>query len=548
MTGDTEALGAPTLSDYARVLWRRKWVVVAMTVLGLVLALGRAYMTTPLYAAETTLIYQRPLNVSNPFSGSYSDSMDRETELSSVPSIIVSPDVTARARERLKADDVAVGYSVTAGPPEDAPAAATTAGATVVVTAISSSASVAARTANAYAFAFTEYRKAQEQERVRQALQVIQNQVDAFTTTESRTSAEYLTLLQRLNDLRMLEATATGNFRILAPATTPSAPFSPVPIRDGIIGLAAGLVLGIGLALLLEQFDTRVRGQAEAAAIVDMPVVGALPKLPRSALDAEPLAVLADPRGPMAEAIRKVRSNLEYANVDGDLKSLVVTSALQHEGKSLLVCNLALSMAATGRRVVLVDGDLRRPRVHFYLRLANGEGVSTVLTGRSDLQKAALSVAVGTRLTTLAGQGATREVATGEPLRVLTSGPVPPDPSELVSSKSFAAMIAELQRDYDLVIIDSPAVLAVGDTAAIARSVDGLLFLVDLTRAKRPLLQEAARQISQMPCRKLGLVVTSDSSAQGYADQYEYHAEGESPLDAAVGGDGRRIPKVLTRR
>ena len=112
-------------------------------------------------------------------------------------------------------------------------------------------------------------------------------------------------------------------------------------------------------------------------------------------------------------------------------------------------------------------------------------------------------------------------------------------------------MIADLQGHFDLVIVDSPAVIAVGDTAAIARSVDGLLFLVDLTRAKRPLLQEAARQISQMPCRKLGLVVTTDSIARTYAHHYEYAADRESSPDSAAGGNGRvgRVkPKVSTRR
>lgn len=548
MTGDTDPLEGARLSDYTRVLWRRKWVVIAAAILGLMLALGRAYITTPLYRAETTLIYERPLDVSNPFSGSYSSAQDRETELSSVPSIITSPDVTAGAREQLKASDITTGYSVTAGPPENVTAGTPGTGTTVVVTATSPSAPVAKRVADAYATAFTEYRKEQEKERVRQAIRVIQNQVDAFATPESRRSAEYYTLLQRLQDLQILEATATGNFRILVPATAPSRPFSPMPIRDGIIGLAAGLVIGIGLALLSEQFDTRVRTQEEAAAIVGMPVVGIVPRLPAKMLDVRPLAVLADPRGAMAEAIRKVRGNLEFANVDGDLKSLIVTSSLQHEGKSLMVCNLALSMAATGKRVLLVDGDLRRPRIHVYLDLPNTEGVATVLTGKGDLREALLSVPVEPRFANPATQVRTREVAASEHLHVLTSGPVPPNPAELVASRSFATMIAEAQQDHDLVIIDSPSVLAVGDTAAMARSVNGLVFVVDLMRAKRPFLREAARQIGQMPCRKVGLVVTTDTSSHRYRHHYEYEVEGGPLVAAPAGGSGERIPQVRTRR
>ena len=271
------------------------------------------------------------------------------------------------------------------------------------------------------------------------------------------------------------------------------------------MGLVAGFVLGIGLALLMEHFDTRVRRQAEAAAIMDMPIIGTLPPLPTRALDTQPLAVLTDPQGPMAEAIRKVRSNLEFADVDGDLQSLVVTSTLQHEGKSLMVCNLALSMAAIGRRVVLVDGDLRRPRVHSYLHLTNGEGVSTVLTGRSDLRAASRFVPAGARASRLTDQSAPREVASGERLCVLTSGPVPPDPAELVSSRSFAAMIAELQQDCDLVIVDSPRFWPWAIQPRSPAVWIGLLFLVDLSRAKRPFCRRRRGQIGQMPCRKLGL-------------------------------------------
>jgi len=540
----TDPQGA-TLRDYAHVIWRRKWVVIALMVLGLVLALGKAYITVPLYKAEATLIYQASLNVSDPLSPSYDNSTDRGTELNAVASVITSPDVTDMARAQLTAGDIAVGYTLTVAP-EDTAGTATNMGSTVLVTAVSPSASAAARAANAYARAFTEYRKTQDQERVRQALRVIQTQMATFNTVESRQSPEYFTLLSRLQDLQILEETVTGNFQVLVPATTPSAPFSPEPRRNGMLGLAVGLVLGIGLALLLEQFDTRVRTQDEASAIVGMPVIGAIRKLQSKALEAGPLVVLTDPRGLPAEAIRKLRGNLEFADVDGDLKSLVVTSPLQHEGKSLTVCNLALSLAAAGRRVVLVDGDLRRPRVHVYLNLVNREGVSTVLTGRTELHEVLRPVTVGPRLTEPAGPGATGQVTSGECLHVLTSGPVPPNPAEVIASKSFAAMIAELRQDFDLVIVDSPAVLAVGDTAAIARCVDGLIFLVDLSRAKRPLLEEAARQIGQMPCRKVGLVVVSDAKGETYAQHYAYYSEGESPLDHAAGGNGRRA-KVWTR-
>lgn len=513
-----------TLRDYARVVWRRKWIVIGVAVLLTGLALAYSFAKTPLYMASSQLIYENQLNVSDPLASNGSiDSTSLQLELGSVASIIASPDLVGSARAIL--GKTAAGVVLSAAPDG-------TSGNTVSITAISPSAQTAARAANAYAQAFTAFRKERELARVRQAEQIIQGRLDSFQSPAARQSADYLTLQQRLQDLQILEATVTGNFRILAPATVPSKPYTPKPVRNGLAGLVAGVILGIGVVLLLEQFDTRVRTQEEAAAILRMPLLGHIRKLPAKVLNEKPLVVLSDSHSPAAEAIRKLRGSLEFANVDGDLKSLFITSCLQHEGKSLTVCNLALSLAATGIRVVLVDGDLRRPQVHRYLDLPNGTGVSTVLTGKTDLLKALRSRSVGSSLTRV-GTFDQSDAAVGRNnvLHVLTSGPVPPNPAEIIASKSFSSLVAELQTSFDLVIIDAPALLAVGDTAAIARSVDGLMFLVDLTRAKRPLLLEAAAQMSQMPCRKLGLVLVSPAPRRYERDNYSYYvgAEPQAP-------------------
>ena len=231
------------------------------------------------------------------------------------------------------------------------------------------------------------------------AEQVIEGALESFDTTAERQTAEYLTLQQRLQDLQILEATVTGNFRVIVPATVPLDPFSPRMVRNGLVGLVAGLIIGIAIALLLEQFDTRVRTTEEAVGLFGMPLLGYIRKLPTKQIDQQPIFVLGDSRSSAAEAVRKLRSNLEFANIDGDLKSLCITSCLQHEGKSVTVCNLAISLAAAGNRVVLVDGDLRSPRVHRYLRLRNAVGLSTVLTGRSDLHATLRARSVGPSLT-----------------------------------------------------------------------------------------------------------------------------------------------------
>lgn len=530
----------PVLRDYVRVVWQRKWIVLAVAVTLTALAIAYSFAKTPLYEASAQLIYENQLNVADPLSsGGGADASQRQTELANVASVIASPELVTSANAILARGST--GSSFTVEVVSDATSGQSDVS-TVSIKAISPSADTAAQAANAYAEAFTVYRKAREQARVRSAEQVIQSRIDSFDSATARQTAEYLTLQQRLQDLQILEATVTGNFRILVPATAPNAPFSPKPVRNALMGLVAGLVIGAVIALTVGQFDTRVRSQEEAVALLDMPLWGLIHKIPAKTLDDQPLVVLGESNSSEAEAIRKLRGSLEFADVDGALKSLFITSALQHEGKSVTVCNLAVALAEAGNRVVLVDGDLRRPQVHRCFDLPNAVGVSTVLTGRTDLKDALRSRSVGRRFATVGTVGEVDASSHGHnSVSVLTSGPLPPNPAQIIASTSFAALVAELEAEFDTVIIDAPALLAVGDTAAIARCVDGLVFLVDLTRARRPLLLEAAAQISQMPCRKLGVVVIGKAASHRYGhDHYAYHSHVEPTVSTA--------PREMARR
>lgn len=516
------------LRDYVRVVWRRRLIVVGVAVLLAASALAYSLVKSPLYKASAQLIYENQLDVADPLStGGYVDAEQRQLELASVEKVIASPEVVRSAETLLLADKGNLSsYTVSAVPDTQSSSSGSN---TVSITAVSPSADTAARVANSYAVAFTASRKAREQARVRQAVEVVERRIDSYQSASQRQSPEYLTLQQRLQDLLILEATVTGNFRVLAPATVPTTSFSPMPVRNALVGFVAGLVIGVGFVLLLGQFDTRVRTEDEAGRILDMPLLGQIRRIPAKTLDQQPLVVLNSGHDSAAEAMRKLRGSLQFTNVDGDVKSLFITSCLQHEGKSLTACNLALAFAAAGTRVVLVDGDLRRPQVHRYLNLPNATGLSTVLSGRTDLLPGLRAFSLGRSPTRV---GPVNETAANQVqenrLYVLTSGPVPPNPAEMIASKSFAALVDELQGAFDLVIIDAPALLAVGDTAAVARCVDGLVFLADLTRSRRPLLVEAAKQVAQMPCRKLGLVVLGRSpSRREERDYYSYYAHGE---------------------
>ena len=524
------------LSSYGRALWRGKWIILLATiVLG---GLGYAYssLKIPMYEASSQLLYTSQIDVSDPLAtGGYTDSAQLQADIDSVATVIGSPELVKSAEALLAPGGGTVpDYSVSAA--TDVTASQSGISNTVSITAESPDAATAAAAANAYARAFTAYRKASVQAAVTQAESVVQTKLNTYQTDASKQSGEYAILQQRLSDLQILEATVTGNFRILVPAVAPAAPFSPKPKRSGMMGAVGGFVIGAGLVLLFAQFDTRVRTQEEAAAIFGVPVLGHIRKATAKTMEEQPLVVLTDAHSPAAEAVRKLQWSLEYTeDLDSDLKAIVMTSCLQGEGKSLTMCNLALAMAATGKRVVLVDADLRRPRVHRYLNLPNAVGVSTILAGRTEIAKALRTTPTGTGVivqSLVAGDGGAG-LDGANPLHVLTSGPLPPNAAHTIASARFAGLIDELKASFDVVLVDAPALLAVGDSAAIARVVDGLVFLVDLTHAKRALLVEAASQIALMPCRHLGLVVMTEKSAdRGYDHAYSHYLHDDAAAQA----------------
>lgn len=224
-----------------------------------------------------------------------------------------------------------------------------------------------------------------------------------------------------------------------------------------------------------------------------------------AALDPKLVTALA-PRGPEAEAYRILRTNLQFMGLDRPLRSLVVTSAVPEEGKTLTAANLAVAFAQTGQRVILVDADLRRPTLHrtFGLgRLAWG-GLTSVLGGTVDLQ-AALT---GTEL---------------EDLTVLTAGPIPPNPAELLGSQRMQALMAALHEQFDVVIYDTPPVLAVADASVLAPAVDGTLLVIRAYRVGHPQVRRAKEALEAVKARVLGVVLDGVRNRRGDGYYYYYY-------------------------
>ncbi len=271
------------------------------------------------------------------------------------------------------------------------------------------------------------------------------------------------------------------------------------------------------------------------------PVLARVPRLSREQAKSPKLVTLEHPADPVAESFRLMRTNLAFMDVDGTVKSLLVTSSLQGEGKSVTIANLAVTLALAGKKVIVVDADLRRPRQHRLFGLENEVGASNVAVGEADLVDTLQSVQVisadgnGTQADFTSWTAATGAVTR---LWVLTSGPIPPNPGEIIASQRFSQMLGRLRDECDMLLVDSPAMLAVGDTAALASEVDGLIFLVDMEKARRPVLQAAADQLYRLPCAMMGIVVRSAAGSSRdkyyYTSHYRYSADASHGTSAAA--------------
>ncbi|MCG7592782.1 polysaccharide biosynthesis tyrosine autokinase [Mycobacterium sp. PSTR-4-N] len=286
-------------------------------------------------------------------------------------------------------------------------------------------------------------------------------------------------------------------------ASLPGEPVSPDPIRNILAGIGLGLLLGVGLAVLRDSLDNSVKDRETLEAATGVGVVGGVP-LDKERRKQAAIAFESD-NSPIAEAFRKLRTNLQFLAVDNPPRVIVVTSSLPHEGKSTTAINIALALAEAEHRVVLVDGDMRRPTLHRYLDLVQPVGFSTVLSGGASMHEAMQE-------TRFPG------------LSVLTSGAVPPNPSELLGSQTARKLLSDLRSEFDYVIVDSTPLLAVTDAAILAAGSDGVLLMARFGQTKRDQLAHAIGALESVGATLLGAVFTMmPTRGTSYSYGYSYY-------------------------
>lgn len=305
------------------------------------------------------------------------------------------------------------------------------------------------------------------------------------------------------------------NLTVTEEASAPEVPKSPKPVLDLFIGLVLGLLLSIGIAITRDILDTRIRSLEDVEAASDVPLLGGILDEPN--VENNPLTMQVRPESPRAESFRALRTNLQFLNLGGGPQTYVMTSANPSEGKSTTSANLALSLAEAGSRVVLIEADLRLPKVHEYLGVESESGLSDLLVGRVDLEDVV-------------------ERWGRSSLYFLPAGKIPPNPSELLGSTEMQSLIERLGHEYDYVIVDAPPILSVTDAAVIGHHTRGALVAVAAGITRKPELTSAISTLTQAGVNPEGIIVTrlpqKDAAHYGYG-KYGYGKYGQSREERA---------------
>ena len=442
------------LHDYVRIV-RKRWVsIVLATVLSLAVALGVTLLATPTYQASAQVFVS--VNSAGTTADLLQGSSYSQQQVASYTDLVTSPRVLIPVIEKLGLGvrPETLAKSVTASSPLSS--------VLIDITVTDTVARRASDIANAIAGS-------------------LGTQVSELETPSSGAASPV-----KVSTVRT--------------ATVPLAPATPKKTLNLALGLLVGLAMGVGLAILREVLDTKVRNEADVRRVTEASVLGSVHYDPEA--PDHPLIVQSSPQSHRAESFRRLRTNLQFIDVADHPKTIVITSSLPGEGKSTTSINLAITLADAGARVVLVDADLRRPSVAEYLGIEGSVGLTTVLIGRAAL----LDVV--------------QPWGNGQ-LHVLPSGQVPPNPSELLGSRAMVTLLDTLTQLYDLVLIDTPPLLPVTDAAILSKLTGGALVVVGAGKLQRQQLVEAMGALETVGARVLGVVL--NRLAKTPSDSYTYY-------------------------
>ena len=537
------------LREYAAIIWRWLWLII----LGTLLAGGTAFIVsrqmTPIYSASTTLLINQ---ARSPSAASYQDIITSERIAKTYAELMTQRPILERmmALVGLTEDDFDAD-SIQVTPVRDTQL--------IRISAEHASPQIAAEVANTLPQVFIEENEKTQSARFANSkanlsaqLETLDQDIQATQTAidqlgESKTAAgqaeltrlqstltqyqnSYAGLLQSYESLRLAEAQSLDTITVVEPAKTPEFPVRPRTRLNTLLAAVVGAMLATGVAFLIEYLDDTVKTPDELQQLVNLPALGIIARIPGEEIS-ERLVAARQPRSPISEAYRTLRTNLEFSAVDSGLHTLVITSSNPMEGKSTTAANLSIVMAQAGKQVILVDADMRRPMVHTLFGSSNNYGLTTaIMQGNPSPMEYVQETDVPN-------------------LRIMTTGPIPPNPAEILGSQRTREVIDHLKEEADLVIFDSPPVLAVTDAAVLSTVVDGVLLVVEVGRTRRDVIYRSTDALRRVGAHLLGAALNRVSSKRGgyyyykyYEYDYYYARDGREDESAGLpeGGSRRR--------
>ena len=541
-----------------RIIRSRLPLVLLPVVLLTGLQLGSALRATPIYSASTELLLQTKAtdalvsgvgNVNNA-----GDTFDPARVINTEIRVVESPAVLDAATKVLGYD---AEVSATGDDTSDI----------LTLTATDPDPQRAARTANAVAKEYVKFRRQQSIKDLVDASAEMQTKVDGYqaqidavnvkladpingaepmaSTLKAQRDGlvrQQQTYQARIDGLGVDAALKTGGASVLTAAVESSAPISPRPLRSAILGMFLGLVLGLGLAFLLEFLDDRIKSKDDLTAVGGgKPVLGLIPRMGHNTgvrrrrrtiqlpWRQRPVPVARELPPESAEAYRALRTAIQFMALDKPIRVIQVTSSKSGEGKSTTVANLARVMCQAGHTVMVIDGDLRHPRINEFFGIANEVGLSNVLSGTVGIAKGS------------------RSIDGVDDLAVMPSGPIPPNPAELLGSQRARDVITAVLQHFDVVIIDGPPVLPVADPLVIAQHVDATLVVARSGRSTRDDVVRTLETLQQANAPVIGFVLNSVERTKRYG-RYGYGRYGYGYGYGSADSSRRRTPPPPTTK
>lgn len=527
------------LREYLAVLRRRAPIIVLLTVLFSGLAVGYSVLKTPIYTAQAEVLV-------NPPAGTLNQNLSQVISMDTEAQVATSAPIAELAAK-------ALGSPLTITQLLKHVSVQTSS--TTFVLDISfwdAQPSKAADGANAFAKAYLDYKRQQAEGAISQQQASIESQMvearrqqreqNQILQTHAPGSVEYRNAQDTLDQLNVRLGVLASELagvpvvidpgQVILPATVPASPSSPKYPLNTAVGLFFGLFAGVVVAFLLDRSDDRVHRSSDLQLFLDAPVLAYIPHVKgRQRLRAAQLVVDLEPRSPIAEAYRTIRTNVLSMAHKRDMKTIAVVSPMQQEGKSMTSANLAAALGQTDKRVLVLSVDIRKPRVHEFFGVANDQGLSEILQGEIQLLEAIVKSEVGN-------------------VWVLPGGHVPARPAELLQSPAMAQVLVGVREAFDFVILDCPPVLGLADCLAVLPLVDAVLLVVQAGQTRVGAILETCDQLERLGAAVDAAVMNDVRVARGQPGHhgYGYYLASEEYLRSEERDQPRRVPRLVGPR